>query len=229
MTTALPLGGMTVPIERSGTSRRARLTIERDVSLLLRAADDVERAELQSFLKSEREWIYPGLAEKELPHTEPVAKDLVDGEGFLYLCRSHQLRIVDNGDDGVLLERGCLVLPSHRREDGYELVVNWYRTRGLRCLRPCTKEWANRLRVDACEIEVADLDYKWGAFMPDGRIRIHWATMQLRSDLVDYVKVHELVHLDEPHHGPAFWLLLGRVISDYEDRRVRVARDGATL
>lgn len=229
MTTALSLDGMTVPIERSGTSRRARLTIERDGSLRLRAAVDVERAELQSFLKSKREWIYTKLAEKELLQNRPVAKELIDGEGFLYLGRSHQLRIVDNEAEGVRLERGRLVLPSHRREDGYSLIVDWYRSRGLRWLRPCIAEWANRLRVDAGRLEVADLGYKWGSAMPDRRVRIHWATMQLRPDLVDYVMAHELAHLREPHHGPAFWLLLRRVMPDYEERRARLARDGALL
>ena len=92
MTTTLVLDGLTVPIERAGTSRRARLTIERDGSLRLRAADDVGTEELNAFLRSKRQWIYTKLAEKEQLQAKPVAKELVDGEGFLYLGRSHQLR-----------------------------------------------------------------------------------------------------------------------------------------
>lgn len=229
MTTALVLDGMTVPIERSGAGRRARLTIERDGSLRLRAADDVEQDELQSFLKSKREWIYTKLAQKELLHTEPVVKALVDGEGFLYLGRSHQLRIVDNGADSVRLERGRLVLPGPRRDDGYSLIVDWYSTRGLRWLRPVYAEWVSRLRVSPGRLEVADLGYKWGAAMPDGRVRIHWAAMQLQPSLVDYVVAHELAHLQEPHHGPTFWALLSRVMPDYEERKGSLAKVGTRL
>jgi predicted metal-dependent hydrolase len=121
------------------------------------------------------------------------------------------------------------VLPSHRREDGYALILDWYRTRGLKWLRPCLTEWANRLRVESGQLEVADLGYKWGSAMPDGRVRIHWSTMQLRPNLVDYVMAHELAHLHEPHHGPAFWALPSRVMPDYEDRKAALARVGVRL
>ena len=63
--TTLVLDGMTVPVERAGTSRSARLTVERDGSLRLRAADDVGTEELSAFLRSKRQWIYTKLAEKE--------------------------------------------------------------------------------------------------------------------------------------------------------------------
>jgi predicted metal-dependent hydrolase len=77
--------------------------------------------------------------------------------------------------------------------------------------------------------EVAELGYRWGAAEPSGRIRINWATMQLRPTLVDYVLAHELAHLKEPHHGPAFWNLLGRVQPDYVERRTELARAGVSV
>jgi predicted metal-dependent hydrolase len=229
MTTPLVLDGMTVPVERAGSSRRARLTVERDGSLRLRAADDVQTEELTTFLKSKREWIYTKLAEKEQLHADPVAKELVDGEGFLYLGRSHQLRIVDNDQATVRLERGRLILPAHLQTNGYDLIIEWYRSRGIKWLRPGVDEWAARLRVHPARLDVADLGHKWGSATSDGRVRIHWSTLQLRPGLVDYVLAHELAHLQEPHHGPAFWSLLGRVMPDYEDRRAQLARVGPTL
>ena len=84
----LQLNGMTIPVETARRSRRATLTVERDGSLRLRAAADVDRAELQSFLAANLEWIYKKLAEKETFDYEPVTKEFVDGEGFRYLGRS---------------------------------------------------------------------------------------------------------------------------------------------
>jgi hypothetical protein len=220
---------MTVPVERAGTSRRARLTIERDGSLRLRAAEDVGIEELTRFLRSKRQWIYTKLAEKEQLQAEPVPKELVAGEGFLYLGRSHQLRIVDNSENAVQLKRGRLVLPKHLQPCGYDLIIDWYRTRGFKWLRPQVDEWARRLRVKSTSLEVADLGRKWGSATAEGRVRVHWATLQLRPGLVDYVLAHELAHLHETHHGSAFWAVLARVMPDYEDRRAQLARVGSTL
>src|SRR5438874_1485971 len=97
--------GLRVPVETGGASRKAKLTIEADGSLRLRAADDVATDELTRFLASKRDWVYRKLAEKEILQHEPVTKELVDGEGFLYLGRSHRLKVVD-GSGIVRLERG---------------------------------------------------------------------------------------------------------------------------
>ncbi len=71
-----------------------------------------------------------------------------------------------------------------------------------------------------------DLGYRWGLATSEGGIRIHWATLQLRPALVEYVIVHELVHLREPHHGPTFWQLLERVQPDYAGRKAQLAKIG---
>ncbi|WP_281281986.1 M48 family metallopeptidase [Rubellimicrobium roseum] len=39
---------------------------------------------------------------------------------------------------------------------------------------------------------------------------------------MDYVITHELCHGAVPHHGPAFYELLGRVMPDWERRKIRL-------
>ena len=167
-------------------------------------------------------------AEKEVLQHEPVTKELVDGEGFLYLGRSYRLKIVDAGGD-VRLERGRLVLPQRLTPAGDAALIAWYRRCGETWIGPRAGTWAERLRVDDVPIEVRDLAHKWGAATAGRQVRIHWATLQLPPALVEYVLVHELAHLREPHHGPTFWELLARVIPDYEERKRDLARRGAAL
>lgn len=228
MTAVLQLDDLRVPVEIGGSSRKARLTIEADGSLRLRAAEDVATDELRQFLASKRDWVYRKLEEKEVLHHEPVTKELVDGEGFLYLGRSHRLQIADV-DGSVRLERGRLLLPRHLAESGEASLIAWYQRCGEAWLRPRAKTWVERLRVDAGPIQVADLGHKWGSATAGQRVRIHWATLQLLPSLVDYVLAHELAHLREPHHGPDFWQLLGRAMPDYDERKRELARRGASL
>jgi predicted metal-dependent hydrolase len=224
----LHLDDLRVPVETGGASRKARLTIEADGSLRLRAAEDVDTDELRQFLAYKRDWVYRKLAEKEVLQHEPVTKELVDGEGFLYLGRSHRLKI-DDTHGTVRLERGRLVLPKPLAEAGEASLIAWYQRCGEAWLRPRVGSWAERLRVEAGAIEVADLGHKWGSATAGRRVRIHWATLQLAPPLVDYVLVHELAHLREPHHGPAFWALVGRILPDYDTRKAELARQGAAL
>jgi predicted metal-dependent hydrolase len=224
----IQLDGLRVQVEVGGASRKAKLTIEPDGSLRLRAADDVATDELTEFLASKRDWVYRKLAEKEVLRHEPVTKELVDGEGFLYLGRSHRLKLAPGGGE-VRLERGRLIVPRALHGTGEAKVIAWYRRCGQAWLRPRVKSWASRLQVQPGELRVADLGHKWGSTSAGRGVRVHWATMQLPPALVDYVLAHELAHLREPHHGPAFWQLLARVMPDYDERKRELARRGAGL
>lgn len=52
---------------------------------------------------------------------------------------------------------------------------------------------------------------QWGSCTPStGKIRLSSRLSKMPKWVVDYVIVHELCHLSEPNHGPAFWALVGR-------------------
>jgi hypothetical protein len=77
-------------------------------------------------------------------------------------------------------------------------------------------------------IRVLDLGFRWGSCSPGGALNFHWATLLLPSSVVDYVVVHELVHLHESHHTPEFWRRVERAMPDYERRQKWLAKHGGS-
>ena len=71
-------------------------------------------------------------------------------------------------------------------------------------------------------LDVRDLGYRWGSLSANGRLNIHWATLQLPPSLIDYVLVHELAL-------PAFWATVERAMPDYERRKSDLLGAGARL
>ena len=72
-------------------------------------------------------------------------------------------------------------------------------------------------------IEVRDLGFRWGSCGRNGVIYFNWKVLQLPVRLVDYVILHELVHLREGHHGPGFWRALGIALPDWPKRKNALA------
>ena len=70
---------------------------------------------------------------------------------------------------------------------------------------------------------------RWGSCDPSGTLRFSWRIIQAPPALVDYVVVHELVHLHHRGHTPRFWAALGRVIPDYEPLRALLRDLGPAL
>jgi predicted metal-dependent hydrolase len=54
----------------------------------------------------------------------------------------------------------------------------------------------------------------------------HWKTILLPAHIAEYVVVHEMAHLHEPHHTPAFWLRVERAMPDFERRRDWLRQQG---
>lgn len=59
---------------------------------------------------------------------------------------------------------------------------------------------------------------RWGSCSSLGNLNFSYRVAFLPDALRDYVIVHELCHLRELHHGPAFWAAVAAVLPDYESR-----------
>jgi predicted metal-dependent hydrolase len=87
--------------------------------------------------------------------------------------------------------------------------------------------YAGRIGVKPSAVSVLDLGYRWGSCSSNGKLNFHWRTVCLPSRIIEYVAVHELVHLHEANHGEAFWQRVRRAMPDYEERGKWLAEEGS--
>ncbi|MDF1597281.1 MAG: SprT family zinc-dependent metalloprotease [Acidimicrobiia bacterium] len=223
----LEVAGLEVAVSERPARSTMEITIDRDGSLLVAVPAGTPDDPVRDFIDRKQDWIHRKLIEKAdfLPVQPP--KQLVNGEGFRYLGRNYRLLLVDDQDMAVRLSGGRLCL---RRDepDGAAALIAWYRATGTSWLRKRVRLWASRCNVPEFAIVMRDLGYRWGSYR-DGRLNIHWATLQLQPTLVDYVLVHELTHAHYPNHSNRFWDAVARVQPVYAESRDRLAAAGRTL
>jgi len=103
--------------------------------------------------------------------------------------------------------------------------VAWFRGR----LPERVEAWHAKAGVPMPRVIVASQQKRWGSCDHSGTIRLNWRIIQAPMRLVDYVVVHELVHLRHRGHGRDYWQAVGRVMPDYERRRRDLRERGAFL
>ncbi len=86
----------------------------------------------------------------------------------------------------------------------------------------------NRVGASPRSVQVRELGYRWGSCGHKGDLYFHWRVAMLPRTMIEYVVVHELMHLIEPHHTNAFWDRVERLLSDWCDRKQWLAENGAS-
>jgi predicted metal-dependent hydrolase len=89
--------------------------------------------------------------------------------------------------------------------------------------------WSARLSLKPAGVLIRSQEKRWASCAPAGVLRFNWRIVQATARLVDYVVVHELIHLIHPDHTAAYWAALGQALPDYEERRDALRKVGARL
>ena len=215
-------------LNSSERRRTLQITVGRTGQLTLSAPPNIPKARLEDFVRRKRMWVYRQLARKEALKEPLPRKVFVDGEGFLYLGRNYRLRLVpeEATDVAVKLQQGRLVMPSSLARDGREHLLRWYTARAQPRLQAQVKEYAARMEVNPAGVRVQDLGYRWGSCGKGGWLYFHWKTILLPARIAEYVVVHEMAHLKEPHHTPSFWRRVERAMPDFKQRKTWLAAHG---
>jgi predicted metal-dependent hydrolase len=75
-------------------------------------------------------------------------------------------------------------------------------------------------------ITLRDQRSRWGSCSSKGTLSFNWRLVLAPHDVLDYVVVHEVCHLVELHHGPAFWALVAKRRPAYEESKAWLDEHG---
>ena len=141
-------------------------------------------------------------------------REMVSGESHYYLGRRYRLRVVErNGPSRVVLRnRNTLELQmrgEYNAKKREEVLLRWYRERLRELVPPLMAKWEEILDIRAAAFGIRKMKTKWGTCNVTAR-RI-WLNLELAKKpekCLEYIVVHELVHLIERHHNDSFIALL---------------------
>jgi predicted metal-dependent hydrolase len=78
---------------------------------------------------------------------------------------------------------------------------------------------AAALGVSYTRLTMRNQRSRWGSCSSSGALSFNWRLVLAPHDVLDYVVVHEVCHLAELNHGPAFWRLVERRRPGYAESK----------
>jgi predicted metal-dependent hydrolase len=98
-------------------------------------------------------------------------------------------------------------------------VQGWLQRQALALFEERCHLYAMQLGVSIRRLRLSSAQTRWGSASADGTVRLNWRLIHFALPTIDYVVAHELAHLREMNHSPAFWEVVRSVMPDYELRR----------
>jgi len=222
MTETLQRNGLVFEVRRSDRRKTLGLTVDRGGELVAHVPCATSVEELTCWIDKKLLWIYRKLALKEEAAPKIHASEYVSGEAFCYLGRRFGLKVVRQQEVPLQFDGTRFILRRDARPAGSHFR-RWYLEVGTDWLQRRTERLARHIASRPEKVEVRDLGFRWGSCSESRVVYFNWKVLQLPVRLVDYIIMHELVHLVEGHHGPEFWRTLGRAMPDWQKRKDAIA------
>ncbi|HDZ16440.1 MAG TPA: M48 family peptidase [Methylophaga aminisulfidivorans] len=227
-TTSLQLDDISISVIRSKKRKTMALQI-RDDQVLLRIPARLPMALANRFIQEKKHWIQQTLANK----TPSEKKQFTNGELFRFLDQKLPLNIIFAKRNKVYLENQTLIVETKVSEPSYlqlsKWITNWYRQHANEYLADRFALISKQLDFSPNSLTIKSYKARWGSCAINGAIQLNWKLIMAPVDIIDYVIIHELCHLQHHNHSSQFWGLVTHFYPDYQQARTWLKKHGHTL
>lgn len=228
MATQFQLGSTRVQVEFKDI-KNVHLSVHPPVGRVSISAPQRMKLEtVRLFAISKLDWIRRQQKEIRAQEREPE-REYVDRESHFVWGRRCLLVVAERDEPpSVVLRHNKLHLrlrPGTDVQKRRAIAEAWYREQVRQALPDLFAKWQPILGVEATGFYVQRMRTRWGSCNPTARtIRLNTDLAKKPRECLEYIVVHELVHLLEPTHNARFVALMNRFMPRWQDRRKALNR-----
>ena len=210
---------LTVRLKRSARARRLSLKVSRlDGAVTLTLPRRAALRTALAFLNERRGWLVEALEGLEGP--EQV------GPGTLLPVEGTALRVTPAKLRSARIEGAQLMVPEARPGAAARA---WLTLQARDRLAERVAVHAAVLGRRAGKLTLRDTRSRWGSCTVEGDLMFSWRLIMAPPEILDYVAAHEVAHLAQMNHSPAFWAEVTKLFPDWQRARNWLRSEGAQL
>jgi len=174
---------------------------------------------IRVFAISKMDWIKKQQGKFQGQERE-TPREYLDRESHYVWGRRYLLKVKeDDTKPSIELKHNHMILTvrPHARKEMKEAVVSaWYREQLRIAMLPLISKWEPQIGVKANRLFIRKMKTRWGSCNTRRRsIRLNTELAKKPREYLEYVIVHELVHLLEPTHNKVFMTYMNKFMPQW--------------
>ncbi|SFD64297.1 M48 family metallopeptidase [Massilia yuzhufengensis] len=226
------LGAHTIDYALRRSARRSIGFMIDDDGLRVTAPRRCSQLDVDNAIRAKQRWILTKLlerGERRAQRLEAAPIEWKDGARLPYLGGEITLRLEEAARshcrfDAATGELWIGVVPGLSEWQLKERIKLWFQAEASTLFKARLDHFAPQLGVSYQAFALSSAGTRWGSCTVEGNIRLNWRLVHYAPALVDYVVVHELAHLREMNHSPAFWATVAQAFPDYDGARLALKK-----
>ncbi|GKY86144.1 M48 family metallopeptidase [Sinisalibacter aestuarii] len=199
-------------LNRSSRARRLSLRVSRlDGRVTLTLPRGASRRHALAFAEEKAGWIRRQLAGRP-DEARPMP-------GAVLPYRGVETPIVTHTARAVRHTGAAIAVPAHDPDRTPARLAAFLKLQARDALAEASARHAAALGRAHGRITLRDTRSRWGSCSSKGDLMYSWRLIMAPAEVLDYVAAHEVAHLAEMNHSPAFWAVVGDLFPGYEAPR----------
>jgi predicted metal-dependent hydrolase len=157
-------------------------------------------------------------------------RQYIPRETHYYLGRKYMLRVNEvNAPAKVVIKTKSFidlyVRPNSTQEQRENIITEWYRAELKSLLPELIQKWEKTIGVELTSWAVKSMKTKWGTCNTEkGTILLNLELIKKPLSCIEFIVVHELLHLVERKHNDVFLALMEKYLPKWRERKVELNR-----
>lgn len=228
-TREIEVDGRPLPLTIRRDRRATRLTLRIEPggrALRLTVPVRLPEREIHDFLNRHQGWLMTRLARFRTTNA------LIDGGYVMVRGVSHRIEATGRLrglTEALVLDDEAVLRVGGMEENIARRIADFLKKEARLELERLVAVHAGRIGRRAKSLTLRDTRSRWGSCSADGALSFSWRIAMAPPAVIDYLAAHEVAHLREMNHGPAFWALCAELCPGMEDAKRWLKRNGGLL
>ncbi|WII72639.1 SprT family zinc-dependent metalloprotease [Bdellovibrio sp. 22V] len=219
-----------VEVHRRNFRRSVSIYLYPNKPIKVVAAKSTSQKVIVDFLMAKKDWI-----EKNFLKFSEIAERFPDKkikayENFPFLGKERKLKVVItlNKKPFVSVTEENLLLHIPRNQwsanslleehpTALKEIRHFYKREAVTFLSERLEYWSAQMGLRPSQVKFREQRTRWGSCSSKKSINLNWRLIVFAQEIIDYVIVHELAHLQHMDHSNKFWSLVETHIGNYKE------------